>query len=178
MVANVSEFISKFNKDVARPCNFDVIITQPKNNISGADFEDLRFKCEATELPSRTFSLVEQKTYGPVQYFPVQNFYEKVNLTFICSDDMKEKKLFDNWMEKISDSTATKSLVRFDFNYKSEYSTNMSIIQYDLKGQVSLKTQLFEAFPISVHPLKLDWGASNEIHKLIVTFAYRYTIKE
>jgi len=177
MAANISQFISKFNKDVARPCNFEVIIAQPINQISGADFGDLSFKCEATELPSRTFSLVEQKTYGPVQYFPVQNFYEKVNLTFLCSDDMKEKVLFDTWMEKISDSTGSTSPTQFDFNYKSNYSTQVTIIQYSLNGKVSLKTKLFEAFPISVHPLKLDWGATDEVHKLMVTFAYRYTTK-
>lgn len=177
MVARISDFISRFNKDAARPYNFTVTIVQPKNNIVGANFGDLIFKCEATELPSRTFSLVEQKIYGPVQYFPVQNFYEKVNLAFICSDDMKEKILFDNWMEKISNSKASGSNVRFDFNYKEQYATTVVITQYDLKGKPSYTTKLFEAFPISVHPLKLDWGATDEIHKLMVTFAYRYTTK-
>lgn len=178
MVANISNFISKFPKEFARPYNFSVVITGINSIVSGVTSESLSFRCEASELPSRTFSLVEQKTYGPVQYFPVQNFYEKVNLTFLCSDDMSEKIFFDSWMDQISNSTqGVNGGVRFDFNYKNTYSTTVQIIQYDLTGNESFKVNLYEAYPISVHPMKLDWGASNEIHKLNVTFVYRYPTK-
>jgi hypothetical protein len=176
MVANITNFLSNFSNEAARPCNFDVLITSKAIDIP----QSMIFKCEASELPSRTFSLVEQKTYGPVQYFPVQNFYEKVNLTFLCSDDMIEKKIFDEWMDQISTSGVAAlfgsniNAVQFDFNYKDTYQGQVYIRQYDLTGKLSYKSTLFEAFPISVHPLKLDWGAANEVHKLMVTFAYRY----
>jgi hypothetical protein len=174
MVANISDFISKFPKDLARPCNFTVKITAPI--LDSYSSQELTFKCEASELPSRTFSLVEQKTYGPVQQFPIQNFYDKHNLTFLCSDDMREKKLFDRWMDNISDSTISSAFgVKFDFKYKDTYAGQIEIIQYDVTGKESFNVKLIEAFPISVHPLKLDWGADNEVHKLMVTFAYRYT---
>ena len=176
MVANISNFIGNFQKETARPCNFDAIITCINKAVEIP--ASMVFKCEATELPSRTFSLVEQKTYGPVQYFPVQNFYEKINMTFICSGDMSEKKIFDSWMEQISTagiSGSNANAVQFDFNYKETYSGEVLINQYDLTGKLVYKATLFEAFPISVHPLKLDWGAANEIHKLMVTFAYRYS---
>jgi hypothetical protein len=176
MVANISEFLNSFPKEVARPYNFTVNITGPI--ISPFDTRSLSFRCEGSELPSRTFSLVEQKTYGPVQYFPVQNFYEKVNLTFICSDDMREKELFDSWMDIMSNAaTNTPEGVQFDFEYKDNYRGTVEIIQYDLAGKESYKARLFEAFPISVHPMKLDWAAANEVHKLMVTFAYRYLQK-
>jgi hypothetical protein len=35
-----------------------------------ADFtRNLAFRCEAAQLPGRTFDTVEQKTYGPIEKF-------------------------------------------------------------------------------------------------------------
>ena len=182
MSQNIVKFISTFDKtkETSRSCNFESVVYIPAS--LQASYPDgvnsLRMRCEASELPSRNFSTVDQKTYGPVQTFPVQNFYDKINLVFICSGDMQEKQFFDRWMNYISVSTRTSSVnndrLLFDFEYRNNYTTSIEILQYDLAGNLSYVVKLQEVYPIAVNAISLSWDATNRINKLPVTFSYRY----
>lgn len=203
MAANIIDFISSFKTEVARPCNFDVTIIPNSNILSKitqlnlgkifagftlAKSSKLTMRCEAAELPSRTFALVDQKTYGPVELHPIQNSYDKLNFTFICSDNMEEKLFFDSWMELISMSSdvigaasqigstlgINISGVNFDFEYKENYEVPIIVTQYDLTGKASYRAILQYAFPCSINQLPLLWRDTDSYHRLVVTFAYRY----
>ena len=202
--SDIRNFLGTFSKtEVARPCNFDVVIT-PTNPVfaldlmvaAGLDGEDpasawkkMKFHCEAAELPSRTFSAVTQKLYGPEILHPIQNSYNKINLTFICSDNMIERWIFEYWMnymsnasffpfqigiEDVVDLFTDGPVVNYDFKYKNQYESFILITQYNVKGDASYWVGLFHAFPISLNEMPLSWENGNAIHKLTVTFAYTY----
>lgn len=177
-MANINDFIASFkDTELARPCNYTVWFNRPGSDI-------LDFRCEAAELPQRAFSVVEQKTYGPIELFPVHTFYNRINLTFLCSDNMKEKDYFDAWMDSVAKGTyktnTSLSTAKFDLAYRQDrngnqtYATDIHVDQYNLEGNKSYGVILKEAFPISVHTMGLSWNAQNDIHKIIVTFGYRY----
>jgi len=199
----ITNFIGSLTTDLARPCNFDVTIVPNVNllsklfslNIKGifslftlAQSRSLSLRCEQAELPSRTFALVDQKTYGPVEFFPVQNSYDKVNFIFMCSDTMSEKAFFDGWMELICLSSPilgpldnllalggfSTGGVNFDFEYKSTYETPITVTQYSVTGVPTYRCILNGAFPVSVNQLPLAWREQNSYNRLVVTFAYRY----
>lgn len=210
--ANISDFISKFDKDLARPCNFQVEITPSLDFVtylkrakqtssklenlwnqfdSSADIKDsFLFKCEQSEFPPRAFTLVQQKTYGPLEFFPIQNVYNKTTMTFICSGNMMEKLFFDIWMEQICtthpDFNYASALtdpnnpeqftgsVRFDFSYKSFYTSDIVIRQMGVTGFPSYSIALRDAFPTEVYSLPLSWAQKDDYHRLNVVFAYRY----
>lgn len=203
MAANINDFIYSFKNEVARPCNFDITIIPNVNLLTKitslglggifagftmAKSSHLSMRCEGAELPSRTFALVDQKTYGPVELHPIQNSYDKVNFTFICSDNMEEKIFFDSWMELICMSSDVMKAagqigsalgintqgVNFDFEYKENYEVPIIVNQYDLTGHVSYRAVLQYAFPCSVNQLPLLWRDTDSYHRLVVTFAYRY----
>jgi len=174
MAADISKFITSFNKETARVANFEALISVPPEVPYSGGMQELRLRCEATELPGRTFATVDQKTYGPIEVFPVQNYFDKINLTFICSDDMRERNFFDRWMEYISNSTAQNKGVSFDFRYKDNYQTDIIIVQYNLTGSPSYSIKLDRAFPVAINGMPLSWDAQNTIQKVPVTFAYRY----
>lgn len=188
-MANINTFISKFKKDLARPCNFEVEFQAPLNSARGTNpyannfltmartqLPDLKFKCEQAELPPRAMTLIQQKTYGPLEFFPIQNVYNKSVFTFIMSDNMVEKALFDYWMDVICptapDFIATGT--RFDFDYKVNYVLDVKIRQKDLTGKTSYAIRLSEAFPTEVYSLPLSWSQQNDYHRLNVVFTYRY----
>jgi hypothetical protein len=175
-MSNISNFISSFSKDTARVSNFESLVVIPPALIGSYPngMNQLRFRCEATELPGRTFATVDQKTYGPIEVFPVQNYYDKITLTFICSDTMEERKFFDKWMDYISVSTGTGAGVKFDFEYKQNYETTIYVNQHDLTGKLSYSLALISVFPVAINPMGLSWDAQNAIQKVPVTFAYRY----
>jgi hypothetical protein len=125
----------------------------------------LRYRCENANLPGRTLATVEQKTYGPVEKFPYLSTYNDIDLTFIVDDDMNQKTFFDAWINFINPAQTN------NFRYKSDYATDIVITQYDVENKPSYSVNLYEAFPISINQMDLDW--SNEgYHKLNVTFAY------
>ena len=57
--------------------------------------------------------------------------------------------------------------------YKGDYSTVITINQYDVTNQISYSVNLYDAYPISINQMDLDWSADG-YHKLNVTFAYTY----
>jgi hypothetical protein len=114
MAGNINEFKSSFKADVARPSKFDVTIPIPLSlgfYISSA--RQLTMRCEATQLPGRTFETAVKKIgSAPVEKFPYHTNYNEVSMTFIVSDDMNEKIFFDAWMELMNPTTD------FNFQYK------------------------------------------------------------
>lgn len=178
--SNVQDFLDGFMSDGARPCNFFVDIYVPTlfSPKVAVNTRKLSFRCEAAELPSRTFSLVDQKTYGPIEQYPIQNAFDKINLTFLCSDNLEEKIFFDNWMDYISPSKSEYAPDGwFNFKYKSDYATKIEINQVDNTNvTTSYRATLVDAFPVSTNQLGLDWSNVNTIHRLVVTFAYRYCL--
>lgn len=184
-VGNITNFISSFkNEELSRPCYFTVNIISP-NSINSNIERNVVFRCESAELPGRTFSLVDQKTYGPIEQYPIQSAYNKSTLSFICSGNMEEKVYFETWMNIISYSIPSYSKlppksvsVKFDFNYKKNYVTDIIINQHNLSGEIIYRSILVDAFPVECHSIPLNWSQANDYNRVIVTFAYRYAFGE
>jgi hypothetical protein len=167
MAGSINDFKSSFTRDLARPSRFDVNIAAPLIMIPYlGDAKNLTYRCESAQLPGRTFATAEQKIgSNPVEKYPYLTTYNDIDLTFIVGDDMKEKVFFDNWLELINPS------LTFNYQYKSNYATVITVNQYDVTNQLSYTVDLFDAYPISVNQLDLDWSSEGN-HKLVVTFAY------
>jgi hypothetical protein len=168
MSSNINDFLASFKTDVARPNRFDVFVPIPiKLMAYYGTAKNLTFRCESAELPSVTFETLEQKIYGPTEKYPHQKNYNESTFTFMVSDDMSEKDFFDAWMELINPSST------YDFPYKRDYATEITVNQYDMSGEVSYSISLEDAFPVSVNQLDLDWSSIDSYHKLSVVFAYK-----
>jgi hypothetical protein len=150
---------------------------------SGADTQDeysktsnsqlsryLALQCEAAELPGRTLQTADVKIYGPIFKVPYQTMYADTTLTFLCTNDFFERKLFDRWMEAIMPSDTNN--LRFPKGEVSRYMTNIKIIQYDEFIKQIYAVELLDAFPIGVAPQALSWSEDN-FHRLSIQFAYQ-----
>jgi hypothetical protein len=168
MAKTINDFKSSFSGDISRQNRFDVNITLPLTLLPYVKAaRNLTFRCENANLPGRTLSTTEQKTYGPVEKHPYLTTYNDIDLTFIMDDDMSSKLLFDGWLNYINPT------YNYNFRYKENYATTITVNQYDVSNQLSYSVNLYDAYPISVNQLDLDWN-SDGYHKLTVTFAYTY----
>ena len=168
MPGSISNFLSTFRNDLARPNRFDVNIPIPLGLIQYIKTSTpLQYRCEATNLPGRTIATTEQKTYGPIEKYPYLSTYNDIDLTFIVSGDMTEKIFFDAWLNYVNPTQSN------NFRYKTDYAVTLSVNQYDQTNKLSYTVGLFDAYPISVNQLDLDWS-NDSYHKLSVTFAYTY----
>lgn len=167
MARTINDFKSSFTTDVARPSRFDVDIAAPLVLIPYLKVaKNLTYRCEMTQLPGRTFATTEQRIgSNPIEKYPYLTTYNDIDMAFVVTDSMQEKIFFDTWLELINPSS------NFNYQYKSNYATTININQYDVANKLSYSVTLFDAYPISVNQLDLDWS-SDGYHKLMVTFAF------
>jgi hypothetical protein len=168
MAGSINEFKSSFNKDLARSSRFDVSINIPLTMIPYFNSaRRLNYRCESANLPGRTLSTTEQKTYGPIEKHPYLTTFTDLQLMFIVDDDMSQKVFFDAWLNYINPQYNN------NFRYKNNYATIITINQYDVTNKLSYSINLYDAFPISMNQLDLNWS-NDGFHKLSVDFAYTY----
>jgi len=168
MPYSLNEFISSFTKDLARQNRFDVSIPIPLGLIQYVGTtRRLNYRIENANLPGRTITTTEQKTYGPIEKYPYLSTYNDIDLTVIVDGDMNQKLFFDAWINFINPTLSN------NFRYKTDYATTISVNQYDQSNNLTYTVALFDAYPISMNQLDLDWG-NDSYHKLSVTFAYTY----
>ena len=133
----------------------------------------LTLQCESAELPGRTLQTQDVKIYGPTFKVPYQTQYNDMTLTFLCTNDFYERKLFDQWMEAIQPTDTFN--VRFPKGTTSTYLTDVTIIQYDEFIKQIFAVKLNDAFPIGIAPQPLSWGEEG-FHRLAIQMAYqKYT---
>ena len=167
MAGSISDFKSSFTKDVARSNRFDVFIPIPPVLLPYfSSARTLQMRCENAQLPGKTFATTEQK-FGsaPVEKFPYATNFTDIDLTFIVDDDMQQKLLFDGWMNYVS------PVYNYNIRYKSDYTTALTINQYDVENNLTYSVNLYDAYPISMNQMDLNWG-NDGMHKLVITFAY------
>jgi hypothetical protein len=80
---------------------------------------------------------------------------------------MRAKLFFDGWMNFINPNSNN------DFRYKENYATTLTVNQYGVDNRLTYSVNLYDAYPISMNQLDLDWNADG-YHKLTVTFAYTF----
>jgi hypothetical protein len=167
MAGSITDFLGSFTTDFARSSRFDVQINVPVVLFPFTKTSrQLTFRCQSADLPGRTLSTTERKIgAAPIRKIPYQTTYNESNLTFIVSDDMSEKILFESWIEAINPTTT------YNFSYPANYVSDIIITQYDVQNNPSYQVVLQDAFPIAVNQMDLDWTTENP-HKLAVVFAY------
>jgi hypothetical protein len=130
----------------------------------------LSLQCENAELPGKILQTQEVKIYGPTFKVPYQTQFQDMNLTFLCSNEFYERKLFERWMEAIHPSDTNN--LRYPKGTNTRYLTNIKVIQYDDFVRQIYAVELIDAFPIGMSPQALSWGEQN-FHRLTVQFAYQ-----
>ena len=164
----IDEFRSSFSGELSKPSKFSVTVNLPGNLGSIVNAKTLSLRCESAVLPGRTVATSDLRIYGPTEKYPYQSSYEDVVLTFMCDESLVEKTVFNTWMDLIN------PVDNWNFEFKKNYASDIIVNQYDNYGNKIHEVTLYDAFPIAVNQLDLDWSSDAPYHKLSVVFAYTY----
>ena len=132
----------------------------------------LALQCDTASLPGKSFNIVEAKTYGPTFKVPTAVQYQNMSLSFICTNDFYERKLFDNWMEVIMPQDTYNFRYPRGADISENYYSTITIFQYDDFVRQVFAAILYDAFPVSISAQPLSWMDDN-FHKVTVDFAYQ-----
>lgn len=130
----------------------------------------LQMFCTKSELPGYQFQTDTQRIYGPAYRFAHAPEYQDLTLTFYVGADMAEKYFWDAWMYLVMDPLTN------DFNYSSEYTTDIDILQCDVDDVGTYLTTLVDASPVSLGSLQQAFDNNNQVHRLDVTLTFKAAI--
>jgi hypothetical protein len=130
----------------------------------------LALQCESAELPGRSILTTDVKIYGPTFKVPYQTQYDEITLTFLCTNEFYERKLFDRWLECIMPSDTNN--LRFPKDDETRYMTNIKVIQYDDFIKQIYAVELVDAFPVGIAPQQVSWS-DDGFHRISIRFAYQ-----
>lgn len=178
MARGISQFKALTNANFARPNLFRVRIS--KDFVQGPEREDLFINCFQATVPGLSIATTDKdKAYRSVAY---QKIYEDITLGFYCSNDMKELRYLQNWMNRI---------IRPQDNhveYYSYYTGTIDIINLGTGSNANdssegdnekiMTTQILEAYPKTISSFAMDYGTTGSVLNVTATFTYRTYIQK
>ena len=148
--------------------------------------QQVAFHCDTLEFPGRTIETETTRYHGPEKTYATGLNFAPITATFYCDKFMKEKHYFETWQNCVINKR------NYELNYYDEYVTNMTIYQlsdFDAnstgdthKGRSSdnqyqnatYAVRMFEVFPTTIAAQPLGYDNKNQVHKVSITFDYRY----
>lgn len=171
----LNNFLSQvLTKGLARPVRYEVTILPPSGlrgtltDVRGASNKVSLF-CEIAALPQLNVLTRNQRTYGPFtpRPFGVEYGGDALTMSFYVDQEMDVKVFFDKWMQLIVNPST------YNVSYMRTYTSNIIINQLNETDDVVYRVILEDAFPRSMNMLELNASATNQVHRLNVSFTYR-----
>ena len=126
-------------------------------------------RCESISFPGRNLDTTpDTNIYGPTREIVDGYSFANVSASFQCGIDMREKLYFETW-QRLAYNVQTWAM-----QYYEDYVGSVQIFQLDENNIARYGVELVEAFPKTIAEQSLGYATTNEIHKISVTFSYRY----
>lgn len=191
MPFNVNEMLATINANggFSKASKFIVRITPPTSLLSNIN-NDFTFFCDSATLPGLSYQTDEIRMhgYGNSEKRPYAPIFQDVNVTFFNDSDGRVLKFLHLWQQSIynfNDATnpnaTARGIVSNSFAYpggSDGYYGVVDIIHYDESQKEIISFQLFEAYPVSVGDIQVDWNLNDQLIKIPVTFAYTYWVAD
>lgn len=153
----------------ARPTLFNVQITNPANSV--ADIK-VPFLVEAAQIPEAILGTIEVPYYGRRIKLAGDRTFNPWTVTVINDEDFLIRNAMEEWSNRINSFAG--NVNTFGGAVPAEYKSR-AIVNQLAKNQATIRTYTFEGlFPIDISPIDLNWGATDEIERFMVTFQYDY----
>ena len=184
---SAQNIISSLSKSgVAHAGHFEVQITSnPKLGLTNFE-RDMVFRAEGAELPGRTMATADNRfdNYSPVQKVVVGQTYVDMTVTFLLSEDLREKEYFEKWQDGMVQTGAfeggnslvrdgiTTSIAKHNVKYFHDYIGSVVIRQYGADGTLRSVHTLEEAYPLQLGAVQMNWQDDN-FARMSVMFHYK-----
>ena len=172
MGANITSFVEEISKGGVAKTNQYVVIISPPSSLNGLasnygiNFDDLAYRIQRVTLPSRQMKPIMQKSvFRELRPLPVgYNSLDDVTMQIVLSSDLKERRFFLAWQNRIFNEGGTPS-------YIDTVVGDMQVVTIgDRRDQA---THIFEScWPMMVGDIELS-AESSELSMMNVVWQYR-----
>ena len=153
---------NRFTLDLSLPLG--VLQALRKKNVA-FDKQHIEMLCESVTIPGKQLESFDYSTYRNPIKMPNGYINDEVNISFLLTEDMFIKKIFDTWQEYILDP------ITYQLRYRKDYITDANIYTLDKKNVQKNRTRLVDCFPITVGGFEKSSESTDTLSKLQVTLA-------
>lgn len=166
MSFRLDEIRGNLAQGVARTSHYEMIIEGNR---------DITFRTISVSAPGRSIGAAPSGVYGAIQEIGHSAIYAPVSAQLYCRPDHTERKYFAKWQDQIIGParTAGGAESSFDVGYYKDYVKDITIKQYNEKGDKEHEIKLIEAYPRTLGELNYTYQ-SNELLTFTVSLQYRY----
>ena len=167
----VTEFAGKLSTyGLASPNKFKVQF----NNIPIETYDrQLDFMCEQVDIAGRSVQSVMNIEYGIRREIAYNGpAYNPLNLTFVCTGDLLEKRILDNWNNLIINATTG-----YDVAYYDDYAKKCELVVTSLQPngiEKAFTVKYKEVYPKSIQSIQLNHSTQNTVLRVNAEFQYAY----
>ena len=177
-MANTAQFsVSNFSSTIAKhglasPNKFEVIFRAiPGARKGAADLQQLNLMCDQVSLAGRDVQAVLDLQYG-IRRQVVYNApaYTPLSLSWLCTDQMDEKRILDEWNNKCVPVNGG-----FNVAYYNDYIGEMDIYVLDRSGKErTYHMHYHEVYPKTVTAVELNHGTTNATLRVTAEIQYAF----
>ena len=161
-LSTIQEFKAEMKRGFARPNIFRVVIDKA---ILGFQ-QRFSLNCFQAQIPGSNIATTDKDVgFRSVAY---QKIFSDVILGFYVGGDLRELKLWQDWIDVIIDNQTNWHA------YYTDYIGLIQITQGNRQGKPVAKWTLHDAYPKQVDPVQLDYGSNDAVMTCNVTITYRY----
>ena len=176
MAFSVTDFTGVISsRGLASSNKFEVDIYFP---LTGSK-KEMNLMCDTASIAGKNIQSTVDLQYGirrEIAYGAPT--YDPLTLTFYCTEALTEKKLLDNWQQKMVRTSATSGSNGgdFDVGYYDDYAKDTKIIvtKLSVTGETVYKHEYREAYPKTISAIELSHGTSSGPMKVSAVFNYTY----
>ena len=170
---SVADFSSKIAANgLASPNKFEVIFRAiPGATNKAADLLQLSLMCDQVSLAGRDVQAVLDLQYG-IRRQVVYNApaYTPLSVSFICTDNMEEKRILDKWNNKCVNTTGG-----FNVAYYNDYIGHLDVYVLDRSGKKrTYHMHYHEVYPKTVTAVEMNHGTTNAAMRITAEIQYAY----
>ena len=169
-VSNFSSRIAK--KGLASPNKFEVVFTNiPGARNSGDDEMQLNLMCDQVSLAGRDVQAILDVQYG-VRRQVVYNApsYTPLSLSFLCTDQMDEKRILDEWNNRCVPVEGG-----FHVAYYDDYVGHLDVYVLDRSGKRrTYHMHYHEVYPKTVTAVEMNHGTTNATMRVTAEIQYAF----
>ena len=173
MPYNVDKFTAQIaSRGLASPNKFQVEFTSVPSRalVGGGSTEDLNLMCESAALAGRNVQSLLDRQYGLNREIAYNGpTYQPLNLSFLCSKDLIEKRILDRWNNICVDISKG-----YDVAYYQDYIGEMKVSALDTHGKKTFTLTSKEVWPKTVTAIELNHSTQNTPVRVSAELSYAY----
>jgi hypothetical protein len=165
---DISKFKGLLGAGGARPNQFRVLLNWPGYVTSVPDREYALLVTGAA-LPASTVNPTLVQYRGREVKLAGERIFDPWTVTIMNDTEMSLRKPFEQWMNGMNDLELNTGALA-----PTEYQADIEVHHLDRNDEPLMKYKLYNAFPINMSEIGLQYGQNDVIEEFTVTFNYSH----